>query len=277
MRLAFIAGPSAVRQISSHGDFDFCLAHVLKQEIDSGKDVGYAKYFRDRAQGRVCIMDNSAFELGQPMFLPELKHYAQFIEPDYVVVPDFWRDSMRTIAEFITARHYLNTVPFKFMAVAHGKTLDETVACVTNLRTAGADLVAVSKLYYDDYLPELDKTNGIRLMLSRIEFCKRLEKAVGPRIDRSEWFYMLGCSEPAEIYFQRDRKYIWGNDSTSALVHAQHGIELRANLELLGMKRITAKLDFLRDLSQQEFELVKLNIGAFKSLRDELESGLHVL
>jgi hypothetical protein len=270
INLAFIAGPHTVRRLSVLGDFDFALGHIAEQDLDNS--LGYNSYFREqRSRGREVILDNAAYEKGGiPMPPAEMIPLIDHVQPSIIVAPDYYRNPERTIKD---SRLFVEEMDDTFgldrpkiMGVAHGTVMNEVLECVFELREF-CDLVAVSKLLYEDAFSWMDSKSGHRLALGRNELCHRIE-ARDPDCRYAEpWFYLLGLGEPAEIAYHKHRDWIWGNDSTSCLQHGIHGVEIPLFPETLGDRRVLAKLDFLYEPTEEQIALALTNTKAMRHLQ----------
>jgi len=105
--------------------------HMVIASFLERKDY-WTFYARQRKmKGRVILLDNGAFEKGQPMDNEEYLHWIARLRPDRVVIPDDPTDVKRSVAlglEFIEkASNVLGDLAGKidWMAVLHGQTIED--------------------------------------------------------------------------------------------------------------------------------------------------------
>lgn len=78
--------PSSLLELQNLADFDFLLAH----RVLSGKDGR-------PVSTRMCILDNSCNELGDPLPIDKLLSAANLVNPEFVCAPDFLGDGEKTL------------------------------------------------------------------------------------------------------------------------------------------------------------------------------------
>lgn len=71
-----------LKELSPLCDMDFALAHLI---LDNKE---YSTFYREQAQSREVILDNSFHELGVPLSPIELQRAARLVNPCVVVAPD---------------------------------------------------------------------------------------------------------------------------------------------------------------------------------------------
>lgn len=114
------------------------LMHLMKYEQ-------YRKFFENK-KDRYLILDNSAFECGEPQ-VDEMEKWVEKLEVDEVVAPDVLYDAKET---------YLRSKPFlerfkrayphiKVMGVIQGKSMKETRECIRRFLDLDFDVLAVPK------------------------------------------------------------------------------------------------------------------------------------
>ena len=161
MELALIA-PTSVLDLYATSTVTMCLAHQVLQ------DPIYAEHYRDlsmklrvrtkRLQGTV-IMDNSLWELGNPMTIEDLQKACEVVRPTELIVPDAFRDGPKTVellTKFLDAiGTVLDGLPWRRnLAVAHGKDREEWLECFDTLNEhAYVHTVGLPKVLDDIWTP----------------------------------------------------------------------------------------------------------------------------
>lgn len=141
----------------------------------------YTAFYRERIrEGDHVIMDSMAFEVPQGTSLIDMAEAAKKLGPTEIVLPDDMEDAAHTIEMAIRAEQKFRFLGFRcsFMAVPHGKTLDEY------LRTA----LVLSRIPHVNTLGIQEEVEELYSM-SRYEVCARVHQATGKQL------HMLGATE----------------------------------------------------------------------------------
>lgn len=99
------------------------------------------------------ILDNSVIELGGTVSIERLVGAAEHIEADEIILPDAFQDGPATLTLVSSALQYLNKRwpnrdwPFKLMAVAQGKDIEEWYDCYQALLAMpDIDVIGIPKV-----------------------------------------------------------------------------------------------------------------------------------
>lgn len=106
-----------------------------------------------RNVGGYKILDNSLIELGGAVDLDRVLAAAEKIHADEIILPDVFQDGPATVKAVQDALQYLTKMwpkrnwPFKLMAVAHGKDVEEWYECYKELMTMpDIDVIGIPKV-----------------------------------------------------------------------------------------------------------------------------------
>lgn len=129
IRIAHEAPVEYIRLVQSRTDIDFALAHhVLANEE-------YRKAYLYRDSGRQLILDNSFFELGSPISLPDLVKASFAVCADWVISPDVLGDFERTTAMLKETLKY--SFCGQLAAVMSGRDASEIAECYRFFEASG--------------------------------------------------------------------------------------------------------------------------------------------
>ena len=114
-----------VEEFISLADMPFGLAHLFLQPGNEAYKLTHQK----------CLLDNSMFELGEPLPIDELLKAAVLANPVAVIAPDWLHDKDRTLqaAEDLRAARPHNAT-WSVGALVQGKDLLERLECFQRLR-----------------------------------------------------------------------------------------------------------------------------------------------
>lgn len=136
-------------------DLDFVIGHHVLEDAD------YAAHYRNRPEGRECILDNSNHELGAAVDLSALLQAAELVKPDYIISPDKAEDVSWTIEQYHILCELLSGGPrtSKIAVVLGGPSEDERARLLD--ATSEADMLCIA---YDQpriswYLEHLSRTS----------------------------------------------------------------------------------------------------------------------
>lgn len=134
LKLAFITPTNYLETVAARGDIHLVLAHLVL------KDEKYREFYKNSKTYK--ILDNGAFELGQPMHIEDILKAAEMIGADEVVAPDVFNDGRRTLEAVHNFTMQVKTLlpafkkiehKFKIMAVPHGKNFLDWLKCFEEL------------------------------------------------------------------------------------------------------------------------------------------------
>lgn len=107
-------------------DFDFGLAHLVLEH----------KEYREAYQG--CLLDNSMYELGEPMSIHHLMEAVKACRPKAIIGPDWMDERTKTLTTCLRFRSELRLHTNRPVgAVVQGKDLAERVRCFREMFAEG--------------------------------------------------------------------------------------------------------------------------------------------
>jgi hypothetical protein len=220
MKFCYIAPTEYLNFVPEDNDHHLILAHLLGDK----KYVDF--YNKKKARGDFIILDNSAFEFGRPVELPEI---LQFLETsgaqvDMIVAPDYpaepWEKTVRSAENFLNEKAKKN-LPYKVMFVPQseiGKT-EDWFKCYDALAALGPDYLAMSILAVPNAFCSVTGTKDI--MINRIYATQQLIKR--NKVIPGMGYHYLGLGNPREVLFQSQLGVATSNDSSSPIWHGiQH-------------------------------------------------------
>lgn len=203
-----------------YNDYDYALVHLFDELPE------YFNFFRESIeQGRVVILDNSIFELGEAFDSDKFAEWIVKLKPTEYIIPDVLENVEGTLNKFYNWIHKYKDLPGKKIGVIQGKTYEEIVHCYRSL-DAYCDKIAISfdYSYYqqDKYLCKYQSW-----MRGRQELIDRLMR--DSVINTNKPHHLLGCSLPQEFYHYRDDRYnfIESIDTSNPIVHGLLDIKYR--------------------------------------------------
>lgn len=108
--IACEAPVEAITQVQSLTDLDFVIAPYILNI------PGYAKRYKEREEGRICILDNGFFEVGYALSEDEILSAAKKVNANYIILPDD-EDPLKTREK---ARKWAN-LPYQLAVVIRGE------------------------------------------------------------------------------------------------------------------------------------------------------------
>ena len=195
----------------SFNDYDYALVHLFK---DNPKYLDF--YMKSIEMGRKVILDNSAYELGQPFEINHYKWFINHLNPTEYILPDYRDDSIKTIN---SAKSWSIDRPrdSKKIGVVHGEYYDRFCICYQELKPY-VDKLAFS---FESFFVEYANANSLEIDEVRPHILKRmLDEGV---IDTNFKHHILGALSPTE--FQQYVHYSWIDtaDTSNPVLHGLLG------------------------------------------------------
>lgn len=188
MKLAFIAPINALKEISSKGEIEYCLAPYLKYPK-------YKKYFIEQIKKKkYIILDDSIAENGGVLKPRELVDLAININASEIICPDVIGNKLKTdvLRENFLDEYYekLKVRNIKIQCVIQGKTWAEYIASyLTLLSDDRVDVIGVPfRMFYAKFKGMTKEQNNMwnRLLFLNYICCQKP-------------IHMLGCNIPLEL------------------------------------------------------------------------------
>lgn len=217
-------------------DLGFALAHMIL------KDEHYASMYRDTKH----ILDNSMYELNEPLGLDELLEAVDTSEPEAVIGPDWEGDQLRTSETSTMLQQRLAKPP------GGGHSIN------TGIVIHGADkLSARDFFHYAQARRFRPICFPFRMRHMRHHLIYYLEQQLDFKKD--EWYHLLGLNNSDELRLIKRLPGRWSFDTAKPC-------KPELNLEFSTGWSGLPKLDFYREYSQVEIEQVITNIEYLKSI-----------
>ena len=254
IKLAFISPISYLRAFSLLGDIEFALAHIAL------KSKEYREYFYQVAHlGRFVILDNGAFEEGDPVTQENLLELVTEMRPSEIIAPDKLHRAKETIDLTLAFLDSLpEHFPSKVQAVAQGETFEAFKECYY-MWLCDPRVHTIGVPFHLDYW-QLSESPTKNMYLNRTKAIEILNECFSP----GKPHHCLGMSDPIELSILKKFSFIRSCDSTSAFVHGARGI--RYTEEGLPGEKLSSKLDFnfSEALSIKQQKDIRYNIGKLK-------------
>jgi hypothetical protein len=261
MRAACIVPPAGVSLVKDN-TYHLTLAHVALMSKE------YSTFYKKigRKKGIFHILDNSAYELEQPLGIDELALACDLTSPDVLVVPDsIWHpaENIRKAVEFEQNVELLREQHprLRFMAVPHGATYDEYI---TNID-------ALAKLQYISIL-------GLSKTAARLDIRWRLAFVVTEQYEKDVHFLGIWDNPIAEALEGKSNPRVLGIDSSYAFrlgIAGRTILEYKPTPKVIDFTFPTEKINF--DWTQRQINaftyLVESNISSEEELRQEYKNG----
>lgn len=259
-KVAQIVPVQCLPKIADRG-YHMCLANVVRQ------DAEYAKFYADLAakEDKWVLMDNGAAENDQ-LSVDELIECYQRIHPQEVVLPDTLLDGHDTIVKSGAALKkicdfYGGDVPFTFMAVPQGTTLDEWAVCAREMvQWPKVHAIGISKFLQMETGEPYIREDAAAILDGFFKQYNRYDMEV----------HLLGCSESPEVIKTIQSKYpfVRGCDSAYAYICTQAGVAIHANTT-----RPSGEIDFIYGVDLEtladNLQAMELETEAYNNRFDE--------
>lgn len=123
-------------------DFNYhlALAHVAIESTE------YCKFYSSLKSPAYVILDNGAFELGEPLSADRLLEMAEYVGADEVVLPDVLGDVNATLKKTVEAYSILqaHSPNLQLMGVLQGKNVEEFDECLLAYSDLYIDVIGIS-------------------------------------------------------------------------------------------------------------------------------------
>lgn len=222
--------PVSCLKYTAENQYFMCLANLV------AKSEEYTNFYKKKsAEGRFVLMDNGAAEEEQ-LNNDQLIECYQKVNPTEIVLPDTLCDGEVSYIKTMDAMEYFESkrLPYRYMAVPQGKTLEEWCECAEKLlQHTRINAIGVSK-----FLEMITKDKDVR-----VKAVEWLDKKATEMDRRDIEVHLLGCSEgPAPVKKAFENSHlVRGCDSAIGYLYSQAGI---ANVEPTST-RPAGEIDFL--------------------------------
>lgn len=141
IRFSFEVPIKHLEDFYSLQDFLFCISSIAMDSFD------YFNFHKEKSNEKYLILDNSSFELGEPLPIPSLVSLAYDLGADEIVAPDISNNPEKTIIRSVELFKYLEEKEllnmFNVMVVPQGKTVDEILNCLVKLLRLPARVIGI--------------------------------------------------------------------------------------------------------------------------------------
>jgi hypothetical protein len=270
MKHAFIAPINYLDHIPKESDYHLILAHLLD-------DPKYIAFYKQKiAQGHFVILDNSAFEFGEPASIVKMAELCKKynIWPNVVVAPDYPKaPGFNTVVSAINASNILGDyfpLGTGLMGVPQSERGDykdfirttQQLSEIESVTMLGMSIIGVPNAFYG-----LTGTDDISVnRLYAMNYMADILNGLNPIIK----IHLLGLGDDVrEIQYQQKLGIAYGNDSSSAIWHGIQGIAYDStHPHLLRNGKSRSHVDFNIEAGIGN-EIIDLNIRCIESLINE--------
>lgn len=232
------------------------LAHLVEQ------DQAYADYYANLDDGKVKIMDNSAFEMfkqGRPMYDPgKLIEMGNRCKADVIVMSDYPKEKWtKTVEQAVVQIPQIKAAGFGTFFVPQSELGDISgilQSYMWAINNPDIDLIGVSILACPiafgvnetKHGGERDKGFQLQRFLSRWKMFKTLDAAGLLTVGALKKFHCLGMTDgPNEIELLRDyHDYIYSWDSSAAVWAGLSGVTFDSSPSGLRYGKVETEVDF---------------------------------
>lgn len=253
----------------SSSKFHLILAHLMRHRA-------YADYYKSlHEQGHYIILDNGAFENGQPYGSEQLAEIVKAsFQPNVIVAPDYpgqpyWA-TMKAFEEF--QQTWSKLYPdMSIMGVPQSQKGDWQgwMRCYDymhhhpNCEWIGLSILGIPNAF-------CGQTGTADISVNRTYACAALKQAypVFPE-DKELKHHALGMGSPREIVVQKAIGFIDSNDSSSAIWHGLHGVKYDTSPSALIGGKLPIPVDFERKFVIDSYlqDVIAHNIQYMESMR----------
>lgn len=256
------------------------LAHLVEQ------DENYANYYANLDDGKVKIMDNSAFEMfkqGRPMYDPDkLIEMGNRCKADVIVMSDYPKEKWtKTVEQAIVQIPQIKAAGFGTFFVPQSE-LGDVSGILQSYQWAinnpDVDLIGVSILACPIAFEVNETKHGdgkrsdaykLQRFLSRWMMFKTLDKAGLLSVSALKKFHCLGMTDgPNEIELLKEyHPYIYSWDSSAAVWAGISGVPFDRSPSGLQYGKVETEVDFnyAHEVRAHE-DIVKFNIQYIDNL-----------
>jgi len=223
LKVAHIVGINHLNLVRDK-NFHLVLAHLLDESAT------YRNFYKEVGnEGAFLILDNSAFELGEPYPPEEMIKLGNEINASEIMAPEIYQDGRGTIEvveEFAAKVKELTNKKWNIIATIHGKTFDDWMNCfkaiisINNITTIGLSCRAAE--YFTDLRSSSVTTQRT---FNRIGLTHILNKTCVGKFTPLRQYHLLGSTDPVlELTVQTKYDWIRSIDTSSAFAHGCQGI-----------------------------------------------------
>ncbi len=234
-------------------DYPYALAHLLMKGTEHYEST-YAKFYKAKLQtAEFSILDNSCYELGEPIDSHILYVLGEEYKPTHLVVPDMYQNMAGTVGSvFRYIEEYGQDSTPKFFAVVQGTTLEEYIECFDVFaKEPTIDIVGVN-------FKTLSDGKG------RQDFLQHL---IETGKDKMKKIHLLGCENASEFleYSNEVMRIVHSVDTSAPIVHGWN-LNKFTN-EPFNYEKPDEKIaeHLFKTLNRQQRDMISHNVRMFRS------------
>jgi hypothetical protein len=260
MELAFEVPTKHLPTLGQHNDYNFTLAHLVK-------DPAYLAHYQKSNKYTIC--DNSAFELSAPLSAEEIVSAAELLDADEIVAPDAFGSGQKTIAATKAFIKHLavtgNLGKYKVMGVVQGSNVPDWINCMVHMRdNKHIDVIGFSYVGCKVFHADLTNARIQAVHLSTHSATGNLKKPI----------HLLGMgNNPIELKLQKKIPNVRSCDTSIPIVQGLSKNRLSAVSGLVGPKLARPDNYFDADINNEQMEAIVHNITTMKQWVAELPSA----
>lgn len=243
--------PIALLQESkNYNDYDYALVHLFKDNPQ------YSAFFvKSLEEGRTVILDNSAYELGEPFNIASYKKNIEWLKPTEYILPDYRDDSKRNLEAVKNWECKHDGIK---IGVVHGEAYRDFCKNYRDISNH-VDKIAIS---FESFFIDYANKNLLELDTVRPMILKRmLDSGV---IDTSKPHHILGALSPTEYQHYVDYEWIESADTSNPVLHGLLGQTYKGQKGLLIKSKIKLA-DLIGDpVSEKQKKDILYNIKWFR-------------
>lgn len=254
--------------LSVYNDFDFILSFLVKESSEYEQFYNSSKKYK--------LLDNSLFEKGVACSEDELLTTALRVKADEIIIPDVPQnanETLKNIEQFCTR----NTSNVKLAAVIQGKTYSEFRNTYLRMLKYPINTFCIPFIMmFEDVLGDKYKyalecavTEHNEYAENRVRTDAYFQCRVGviAEMERDKIiipgkrYHLLGCSNPREIWYQNQVKWITSIDSSNPITAGINNSMYDYNEGLkIKPKRVNDYFTHKMDIAQLGFTLYNFSI-----------------
>lgn len=228
-------------------DYDYALVHLFEKSLDY-----YNFYQKSLEMGRKVILDNSAYELGEPFDIIKYRAYIEELRPTEYILPDY-RDNasknLQAIKDWVLIDDFIK------IGVVHGETYEAFCQNYLDIQPY-VDKIAISAESFFFTSAENPTTARIKV----------IEEMVKDGIINEDFpHHILGALSPTEYKSFLHYNWIESADTSNPVLHGLLGLQYEGKNGL--EKKSSVKLDSLMfaNFTTETIQTVYYNIKWFRS------------
>jgi hypothetical protein len=253
MILSFEIPTNYLNSLGKFNDFDFCLAHLT---LSSSTYLDYYK-----ASKKYKIMDNSAFELGEPMPFKDVVKAAELVNADEIVAPDSFKNSSKTVSNTQSFLDYLNSnkiTKYKIMGVVQGENFPAWANCISYMENSpNIDIIGLSYVGCTSFDPD-PMTARLKAVRWIVDFMK-IRKPV----------HLLGIgANPIEVSLHGPNPMIRSCDTSIPIVQGLAGDTFDSKIGMVSSKLPRPANYFDLSINASQMDSIIHNLNQLKAWAD---------